>query len=203
MEDQYVTVTEPSEGQTFFRVERTRSVCLDTGREYVRNVVRHPGGSAVVPLNGSSAVCVEQYRPAVGRVVIEIPGGRPHAGETPLETARRELREETGLGSDHYEPLARCWGAPDFSDWEAHLYVANGLYQVSRIPDDEIPTRLCVVPLSQVESLVAQGMLVDAKTIVGLLLARNWIEGKERYQPLISSSLTSIGCPDRFQASPR
>lgn len=171
----YETTSQPHEGRTFFTIEETRSISTATGKKYVRPVVRHPGGAAVVPVYGRTALCVEQYRPAVGCSVIEIPGGRPYLGESPLDTARRELHEETGLVCNQYDLLARCWAAPDFSDWQAHLYLGRGLQMAVRVPSDEIPTCLRAVPLSEVESLVAQGILVDAKTIVGLLLARAFL----------------------------
>jgi ADP-ribose pyrophosphatase len=144
-------------------------------QKYVRPVLRHPGGSAVIAIDGYDAICVAQYRPALERMVIEIPGGRQNANEDQLTTAKRELREETGLGARHFSLLFRCNAAPCSSDWEASIYMATGLYTIESPPSPDLPTINCLVGLADIERLVAKGLLMDAKTIAGLFVARQFI----------------------------
>jgi ADP-ribose pyrophosphatase len=144
-------------------------------QKYSRVVLRHPGGSAIVPIIGHDAICVAQYRPALERIVIEIPGGRHDIGEDQLATAKRELREETGLEARNYSLLFRCNAAPCTSDWEAAIFLATDLYSAGPRSGPDLPTTNCLVGLADVERLVSEGVLVDAKTIAGLFIARQFI----------------------------
>lgn len=162
--------------KSFFTVHEA---VVEIGREtYVRHIVRHPGGAAVVAVMGNDAVCVEQYRPALGRMVLEIPGGRPEVGETGEQTAQRELYEETGLVASILEQLVDLAAVPCFSDWRAKIFLATR-FESCLQPSvrGEIPTIVRLVPLRNVEQLIARGELLDSKTIVGLLLARAVLDG--------------------------
>src|SRR3954452_19689118 len=93
--EEYSTSDRAIASPAFFGV--VEAVTMYRGQEYVSHVVRHPGGVGVVPLLGNDVVCIEQYRPAIGRITLEIPAGRPMEDESPSETGIRELLEETGL----------------------------------------------------------------------------------------------------------
>jgi ADP-ribose pyrophosphatase len=144
-------------------------------QRYLRPILKQPGGSAVVAINGPDVICVAQYRPALERVVIEIPGGRHAADEDHLATARRELQEETGLGACNFRLLFQCSPAPCSSNLEATIFLATDLYLLDPPPSPDLPTIPCLLELADIEKLVAQGVLVDAKTIAGLLIARESI----------------------------
>lgn len=158
----------------FFTVHQLRVTDLVSEREYVRHVVRHPGGAGVVAVLDGLALCVEQYRPAIGTVTIEIPGGRREPGESPAENAARELFEETGYIAGELRLLGRMHAAPCFSTWVAELFLAVDVHRSMRLEvEGELPTGVTFIPLDEVESLVATGRLTDGKTIAGLLLARS------------------------------
>ena len=144
-------------------------------QRYARPILKQPDGSAVVAVHGPDVICVAQYRPALQRFVIEIPAGRRAAGEDPLATARRELQEETGLGARNFSLLFRCSPAPCYSDLEASIFLATDLYILDQPPSPDLPTIPCLLRIFDVEKLVAKGVLIDAKTIAGLLVAREAI----------------------------
>ncbi|MFE0531885.1 NUDIX hydrolase [Micromonospora parva] len=177
MSEDYRTSSRPYHGPAFFSVEETCTVSEGDGRRFVRHVVRHPGGSAVVALIGRSALCVQQYRPAIEQVTLELPAGRPDGAESAIETARRELREETGLRAVRLAPLTQFFNAPCFCDGLTEVFVTDDFEQGGTEPGQDFPTNVRLVGLDDVESLVRVGSLVDAKTILGLLLARSWVDG--------------------------
>jgi 8-oxo-dGTP pyrophosphatase MutT (NUDIX family) len=134
-----------------------------------REVVRHPGASAVVATTGEGdVVLVRQLREAVGERLLELPAGIFDVEhETPEATAARELREETGYRATRIEPLARLLPSPGFSDEVVHLFVAEAEREGEPEPDIEV----VLLPLEVAVQAVADGDIADAKTAVGLLLA--------------------------------
>jgi ADP-ribose pyrophosphatase len=185
-----VTATGP-DGDGGFRVTGARTVLelgrgirvesLDVevpgGERVQRDVVRHPGAVAVVPvLADGRAVLVRQWRAAVGEAVLEIPAGlRDVPGEPTEVTARRELAEEVGYraGGD-LVLLTAFWTAVGLLDEVCHVYLATGLEpgDDDRQGAEERAMTVELVGLDEVPALVADGRIRDAKTIVGLLLAR-------------------------------
>ncbi len=146
------------------------------GDAFERELVRHPGAVVVVPLvSADRALLVRQYRAAVDRELLELPAGkRDVAGEPPETTAARELVEEVGRRAGSLELLAEFYNSPGFSDEHTFLYLATGLTEVpdSRQGPEEAAMTLEEVPLAAVERLVSEREIVDAKTIIGLTLAR-------------------------------
>src|SRR5712691_3538216 len=98
------------------------------GRTLVREIVEHAPGAAVVAVDADGQVLlVRQHRPAVDAHVLELPAGLVDPGEQPIDTARRELAEETGFAADHVEPLVSFYTSPGFSTELIHIFVATGL----------------------------------------------------------------------------
>jgi ADP-ribose pyrophosphatase len=147
------------------------------GSTFEREVVHHPGWVAAVPLldDGRSVLCVRQYRAPIDALLLEIPAGlRDVDGEPPERTAARELAEEAGRRADHFELLARVHNSAGFCDEAGMVYLATGLSEVDLDLQgvEEANMTIEVVDLADVPSLVADGRLTDAKTIIGLLAAR-------------------------------
>ncbi|MGH9157944.1 MAG: NUDIX domain-containing protein [Acidimicrobiales bacterium] len=146
------------------------------GTEFTREVVRHPGAVSVVPVRDDGRVLlVRQYRAALDGELLEIPAGkRDVAGEAPEITAARELEEEVGMRAGRLVELGRFFNSAGFCDEHSIVYLATGL--------TACPTTACGVEeehmtiedigLDEVPLLIADGTLVDAKSIIGLLLAR-------------------------------
>jgi ADP-ribose pyrophosphatase len=153
------------------------------GSHLQRDVVRHPGAVAVVPvLDDGRAVLVHQWRAAVDTVVLEIPAGlRDVDGEPLEETARRELVEEAGYRTDaDLVLLTSCWTSVGLVDETCHIYLATHLEPCDhdRHGAEEEAMTIELVPLDAVPALVASGHIRDSKTIAGLLLAREHLRGR-------------------------
>ncbi len=146
------------------------------GEQFERQIVRHPGAVAVVPVDGDEAVLIRQYRPAVDRVILEIPAGKRDVPDEPPEiTAGRELVEEVGLRAGTVELLGCFYNSPGFCDEYTWCYLATDLEPVDRAAQGAEERHLDVerVPLAEVSGMIARTELVDAKSIVGLLLAQD------------------------------
>lgn len=143
-----------------------------------RAVVRHPGAVAIVPLLTGDRVClIRNRRVTVDKTLIEIPAGTREPNETPLETAARELIEETGFRADRWTPLREFFLSPGILDERMHLFVAESLEEVGaqREPGEEIEN--WIVSWEEALHLVHSGQIEDAKTIVGLLCCEQWRHG--------------------------
>ncbi|WP_082630017.1 NUDIX domain-containing protein [Olsenella massiliensis] len=144
---------------------------LPDGREARRDVVRHPGAVGVVALTDEGRIClVRQYRAALDRVTVEIPAGKLAPGEDPLEAARRELREETGLTAGRMAFLTTLVPSVGFSDERIHLYMATDLTFADSDPDADEFINVDLVELRELVEAVLDGRIEDAKTVVGALV---------------------------------
>ncbi len=149
------------------------------GSEFEREVVRHPGAVSVVALmdgHPRRVLLVRQYRAALDRELLEIPAGkRDVAGEPPEVTAARELEEEVGMRAGRLEELGRFHNSAGFCDEHSIVYLATGLTACATTAFGVEEEHMTVeqVALDDVPALVADGTLTDAKSIIGLLLARD------------------------------
>ena len=145
--------------------------------EVERDVVRHPGAAAIVAHDGEQLWLVRQPRQAVGDPdSLEIPAGLlDQAGETPLETAKRELAEEIGKQAQSWTPLTEYRSSVGFTDEVVHVFLAEELSDVPGEADADDDERIEIVhwPLAGLADLIDQ--VTDAKTLIGLLLLRERI----------------------------
>ena len=146
------------------------------GSTFNRDLVRHPGAVSIVPVDSDrSVLLVRQYRAAIDADLLEIPAGkRDVEGEPPEETARRELEEEVGVRARRVEKLAEFYNSPGFSDEYSYVFLGLDLTptQVSAHSPEEAAMEIERVALDEVPMLIRTGRLVDAKSIIGLCLAR-------------------------------
>ena len=164
----------------FLTVSRARIVAPD-GEEHDRTVVHHPGAVVVVPVDGDDALLVRQYRVAVRGEILELPAGkRDVAGEPPADTAVRELEEEIGRRAGNLELLCEYFNTPGFCDEYSYLYLATELEVTARnaVSAEEAHMQIERVPLDQVDAMIATREIVDAKTIIGLLLAKQHLAAR-------------------------
>ena len=148
-------------------------VIMPGGQVTTVNIVRHPGAVVILPREESGELLlIRQYRHAVGFSLLEFPAGTLEPGEAPISCAQREIAEETGFRANDWIGLGELFPAPGICDERQHLYFASGLvYDPLPKDDDE---SICVERYSaeQVERLIADGALNDAKSISVFLRAK-------------------------------
>ncbi len=135
-------------------------------------VVRHPGGVAVLPLHPDGTVTlIRQLRPAVDAVMLELPAGRLDRGEDPAACGLRELAEETGLAAERLHSLGFIYPSPGVFDEKIHLYLATGLTQGDADPEAYEEIECVRLPLAEAVQMARDGRIGDGKTIAALFRA--------------------------------
>jgi ADP-ribose pyrophosphatase len=138
-------------------------------------MLRHPGASAVVPFlddprdDDPRVLLIRQFRHATGDYLWEIPAGRRDADEAPEATATRELREETGYSCGALHKLTWIWTTPGFTDEVIHLFLATELTPGPTAQEADEVLDLHTIRWSDVRTMIRNGVIVDAKTLVALL----------------------------------
>ena len=143
---------------------------MPDGRQASFEIIRHPGGSAVLPvLPDGRVLLIRQFRPAIGGMVYEIPAGRLEPGESAYDCAGRELIEEAGYSAAQMLPLGGLWSTVGFCDEYIHLFLARDLTGVEQnLEPDEI-IDLCPLTLGEALEKVDNGEILDSKTQLALL----------------------------------
>jgi ADP-ribose pyrophosphatase len=144
-------------------------VLVKVVEENGKQIVVHPGSVAIVAVDKQERlVLVEQYREPARKKLLELPAGVREAGEEPLETAQRELKEECGLHGGEWEEIAYAWTTPGFVREEMTLFLATGLDEGEADPDEGEDVKVVRRPLSELPQLIRE--TEDMKTLAGLLL---------------------------------
>ena len=152
------------------------TVALPNGRTTELEILRHPGASAVVPLQeNGNVILIRQLRHAAGGFIYEIPAGKLDPEEDPRDCAARELEEEIGYCSDHLERLTSIWTAPGFTDEVIHIYLGTNLKIGKQDLDQDEVLEIVEWPLQEAIAKIQDGTIRDAKTIIGLQM----VFGKE------------------------
>ena len=153
------------------RLRRDR-VEVPGGNQAEREVVEHPGGVGIVPVDGEGRVTlVRQYRYPLGKTVLEIPAGKRDKGEHHRVTAQRELSEEVGAAAGKLTYLGYVYASPGFCDEAIHLYLAEELTFGDAHPDEDEFLERERVPFAKAVEMALDGTLDDAKTVAGILRA--------------------------------
>lgn len=152
-----------------FKVVR-KFVTGHSGEQLERHVILHPGAVAVIPvLENGDLVLIRQYRVAVDAYLLELPAGTLEPDEPPIDTARRELLEETGYAASSLVPLTCFFSSPGIMREEMHLFLATHLVAGPTNLEDGEDIEKVIIPLEQAVEKVFAGEIKDAKTIIGLL----------------------------------
>ena len=157
---------------------RVVRLTLDTvqllgGGTSTREVVHHGGGAGILAINEKGEIAlVRQYRYALGRVMREIPAGKIEPGEPPLQTARRELEEETGFAADELTPFGQIVPTCGYCNEIIYLFIAKGLRPTAQNLDSDEYVEVEWIPLDEGVRLVLSGEIDDSKTQAALLKAK-------------------------------
>jgi len=169
--DHFVSGEEVFSGR-LLKVHRD-TVRMPGGGLATREYIRHPGAVAILPFAAGGKVILErQYRYPNARDFIEIPAGKVEPGEDLLETAKRELLEETGYAASDWQRLTTIHNAIGYSDESIGLYAARGLEKKRQKLDEEEFLEVLEIPFGEAIAMIRDGRITDVKTIVALL----WIE---------------------------
>jgi len=147
-------------------------VRLPNGALVELEVVHHPGGAAVVALDGEDRVCLlHQYRYVADGWLWELPAGKLEPHEPPLATAQRELAEEAGIEARSWTSLGTCLSSPGVFGEVLHLFVARDLIPAQARPETSEVFAVHWVRLGKACERALDGEIRDAKTAIGLLRA--------------------------------
>jgi ADP-ribose pyrophosphatase len=147
------------------------SLTLPNGVVLELEIVRHPGGAAIVALDEHDRVCMlRQYRHAGGGWLWELPAGKLEPGEAAATTASRELEEEAGLHAGNWETLGKTLVTPGFCDEIIHLFLARNLKTTATQQEPHELIEIHWMPFRDALEKVYDGSINDAKTMLGLML---------------------------------
>lgn len=157
-----------------------REVRLPDGRKSGRELIVHPGASAMVALDDQNRIVLErQWRSPMDRAFWEIPAGKIDKGEDPFQTAVRELEEETGLQAENWVELGTIHNAIGYSNERIVIYLAKNVRfseTGQKLDPGEFLT-LVSVPFEEALAMTRNGDITDVKTVIGLNWARDYLEG--------------------------
>ncbi|MEI5675062.1 MULTISPECIES: NUDIX hydrolase [unclassified Nocardioides] len=146
---------------------------------FTRLVLEHPGAAIILAVDEQERVfCLWQYRHPAGRRFVELPAGLCDGddGESPLDVARRELREEALLEADEWTHLTSVWSSPGIIAEVQHLYLARGLRAVDRgdfvLRHEEADMDTAWVPFDELLEAVLAGRVTDAPLVTAILMAQ-------------------------------
>ena len=153
-------------------IKVTYDVAEVNGKEAWREVVHHPGASAVVAIDDDGRIIMEkQFRYALNDYLLEIPAGKLDAGEDPLVCAKRELEEETGIIASEWISLGTSATSPGFCNEVIHLYVAKGLSKGKIHWDEDEYVEVERYTFDELLQRIKDETIKDSKTLSALLLA--------------------------------
>ncbi len=147
----------------------------DDGEEATREIVSHPGAVTVLPFDGETVWLVRQPRePVDEQALLELPADKIDVeGEDLLETAKRELAEEIGLGAREWRHLVSFYNSPGLLSEENHLFLAEGLHERRLEAEEQERIEIVKVAVEEIDATIAA--VRDAKTLIGLLWLRSFV----------------------------
>lgn len=155
---------------------RVDTVELPDKKYSKREIVEHPGAVAIIAINeNKEMIMIRQYRKAIDKILLEIPAGKLELNEEPIESAKRELKEETGYTADKIEYVMEFYTSPGFNNEKIYLFLAQGLTEGEQ--ELEVGEYIDVekYSLDELMKMIKLGEIVDSKTIIGISYYYNMI----------------------------
>lgn len=152
---------------------RKDTLRLPGGDTVQLDIVEHHGAVTLLPLDQDGQIWfIRQYRHAAGKVLLELPAGACEAGEPPLESAQREIREEIGMAASELRLLGEFFLAPGYSTEYMYVYLASGLYPDPLPGDADEFIEIEKIPAREAIRLAESGKLDDSKSLIAMFWAR-------------------------------
>ncbi len=153
-----------------------------------RDIIRHNGSVVILAVDASGKkgekdpvlILERQFRHAAGQYLWELPAGRVEPGEERLAAAKRELEEETGYAAEGWTELARYFASPGFLGEWMQVYLAENIIAGEARPEPDETLAVYPLRLSEVEQLIAEGKIVDGKTLIGVAAYRQLRAGRKK-----------------------
>jgi ADP-ribose pyrophosphatase len=150
----------------------------NSGFEIHRNIIRHPGSAVMMAVDEKDRILlVQQFRLPAEADLWELPAGRIDAGETPLEAAQRELKEETGYHAKTWTEMVSYWPSPGYVAEKMTIFLAKDLTAGEQNLMDDERIRYRWFDRDEVGEWIQSGKILDGKTIIGYFV---WLDRKTR-----------------------
>ena len=150
---------------------------LEDGQVVNRELIKHPGGVCVVPIDEDGNIyMVKQFRYPFRTVLTEVPAGKLEAGEDHRECGLRELKEEIGADCDEFTYLGCLYPTVAYDSEIIHMYMARGLHFGSQHLDEDEFLDVVKVSFEKAVEMVMAGELPDSKTQLAILRAKIMLE---------------------------
>ncbi len=141
-----------------------------------REIVEHGGAAAIVAItDNNEVIMIKQFRKAIENVIWEIPAGKLEIGENPKECAIRELKEETGYSAENVKLVHKFYTSPGFSNQKVYIFLATDLVKGETNLDNGENIETYKIKLDEAYDMVLRNEIEDAKTSIGLLIAKELI----------------------------
>ncbi|MCX8092710.1 MAG: NUDIX hydrolase [Candidatus Goldbacteria bacterium] len=146
-------------------------------RTFIREIIVHPGSVVLIPILNKKAketILIKQFRYAIGKYIFELPAGTLEKNENPISCAKRELKEETGYIAKKIKKIAEIYPSPGIITEKMHIFIATDLIKSQQELDIDENIAIIKMKLGEAIKMIKKGKITDAKTIVGLLLLKNF-----------------------------
>jgi len=148
-----------------------QTVELNNHNKAFREIVRHRGGVAIIPINDSNEILlVRQYRKPYDEELLEVPAGKLEQGEKAETCAMRELKEETGCEAEKISFMTVMYPSPGYTDEKIYIFKAEGLKQGDLALDEDEFLDVEKYSLKEAVDMVKKGVIVDAKSVIAIML---------------------------------
>ena len=151
---------------------------LPNGRSAKITIVKHPEVAVIIPVIGGKFLLENHYRPVIKKWLLEFPAGFVEKGESPLQAAKREMEEETGLKVRGLKYLFKNYSSAGFTDELAYYYLAEKFSKGKRSNEGNEIQTLRSIGIKKALQMVRQGRITDSKTMKGILYYTSFLYGK-------------------------